>query len=115
MEEPRDPPRRTELANERTQLAWWRTGLTALAVALAVGRILPDLGEPASEWPYTVVGVGFALYALLLIAYGTQRARSVRAALAEGRDIPGQGAVLLALTAIGAALAAATTLLIVVD
>jgi uncharacterized membrane protein YidH (DUF202 family) len=26
-----DASRRTRLANERTELAWWRTGLTALA------------------------------------------------------------------------------------
>jgi putative membrane protein len=38
-----DASRRTRLANERTQLAWWRTGLTALAVGLAIGRVLPEL------------------------------------------------------------------------
>ena len=30
-----DATRRTRLANERTYLAWWRTGLTSLAVSLA--------------------------------------------------------------------------------
>jgi putative membrane protein len=34
-----DATRRTHLANERTRLALWRTGLTAIAVALAVGRV----------------------------------------------------------------------------
>ena len=62
-----DAIERTDLANERTQLAWWRTGLTALAVALAVGRVVPDLGDTVHAWPYTVVGVGFAVYSLLLI------------------------------------------------
>ena len=28
---------------ERTLLAWWRSGLAALAVALGVGRLLPAL------------------------------------------------------------------------
>ena len=28
---------RTRLANERTYLAWWRTGIAALAVPLALG------------------------------------------------------------------------------
>lgn len=32
--------RRTLLANERTYLAWWRTGLTTLTVALAVARVV---------------------------------------------------------------------------
>lgn len=33
-----DALRRTRLANERTHLAWWRTGLAALAVSLGAGR-----------------------------------------------------------------------------
>src|SRR4051812_39879041 len=32
QEAPEGAPRRTHLAAERTQLAWWRTGLTAIAV-----------------------------------------------------------------------------------
>ena len=42
-----DATRRTYLASERTELAWWRTGLTALAVALGVGRVVPGLDENA--------------------------------------------------------------------
>jgi len=113
--EGRDAVGRTDLANERTQLAWWRTGLTSLAVALAIGRVLPDLGSTAHEWPYTVVGIGFALYALLLIGYGTARARAVRAALARGRGVPSQDHVLIALTATGLVLTAATMILILID
>ena len=77
MPEPPRPNRQTILANERTQLAWWRTGLTAIAVALAVGRVLPDLSGTGSRWAYTVVGIGFALYGIAMIAYGTRRARTV--------------------------------------
>jgi putative membrane protein len=72
------PNRQTILANERTQLAWWRTGLTAIAVALGVGRVLPDLANSGSRWSYTLVGVGFAL-GIAMIAYGTRRARTVAA------------------------------------
>lgn len=114
-DETQDARQRTDLANERTQLAWWRTGLTALAVALAVGRLLPDLGNTPHAWPYTVVGVGFAVYSLLLIGYGTARARSITASLERGGELPGQDRVLLGLTAVGIVLAAATTLLILVD
>jgi putative membrane protein len=46
-----DASRRTYLAGERTQLAWWRTGLTALAVALGVGRVVPELSKSAARWP----------------------------------------------------------------
>ena len=36
-------PRRTSLAAERTYLAWLRTGLGAIGVALTVGRLIPAL------------------------------------------------------------------------
>ncbi len=65
--------RRTSLAGERTLLAWWRTGFTAIAVALAVGRVLPELAPHSTRWPYVVIGVGFGLYGIALIAYGTRR------------------------------------------
>ena len=65
MQQPTGDARRTSLANERTQLAWWRTGLTALAVAIAVGRVLPDLNTDAEQWPYTAVGAAFAIYGVL--------------------------------------------------
>ena len=38
-----DASRRTRLAGERTMLAWLRTALTALAVGLAAGKIVPEL------------------------------------------------------------------------
>jgi putative membrane protein len=34
-----DAVRRTRLAAERTELAWWRTALTSIAVAVGVGRV----------------------------------------------------------------------------
>jgi uncharacterized membrane protein YidH (DUF202 family) len=46
-----DATRRTRLADERTELAWWRTGLTALAVALAVGRVIPGLDDEPRDVP----------------------------------------------------------------
>ena len=72
MDETQDAIQRTDLANERTQLAWWRTGLTA-------------------------------------------HARSVTASLKRGGSVPSQDRVLIGLTAIGIVLAAATTVLILLD
>src|SRR4051812_466811 len=80
-----DATRRTRLANERTQLAWWRTGLTALAVAVAIGRVIPDLNAESEQWPYTAVGAAFAIYGVALIAYGSSRARQVMDALSRGQ------------------------------
>lgn len=65
--------RRTSLAGERTLLAWWRTGFTAIAVALAVGRVLPELAPHSTRWPYVLIGVGFGLYGIALITFGTRR------------------------------------------
>jgi putative membrane protein len=48
FDEARDATRRTRLASERTYLAWWRTGLTTLAVSVGTGKIVPELsGETA--------------------------------------------------------------------
>ena len=45
-----DATRRTRLANERTYLAWWRTGLAALGLSVAIGALLPAL-TPLSLGP----------------------------------------------------------------
>jgi uncharacterized membrane protein YidH (DUF202 family) len=111
-EEGRLAGERTRLASERTQLAWWRTGLAALGVALAVGSIVPELAQNSTRWPYTAVGVGFALYAIALVVYGTARARQVDAALSRGIRMQGHDRFLRALAAAGVALAAATAALI---
>ena len=110
-----DATRRTHLANERTQLAWWRTGLTALAVALAIGRVVPELGGSPTRWPYTVVGAGFALYGVALIIYGNARSREVMRALRTGRYTEASETAIGGLTAAGIALGVATLVLILID
>ena len=65
--------RRTSLAGERTLLAWWRTALTAIAVSLGVGRLLPELAPDNSSWPFALLGVGFALYGIAMFVYGSRR------------------------------------------
>ena len=60
------------MAGERTELAWWRTGLAALAVAVGIGRLAPELQRSGSTWPYVVVGVGFALYGIALFTQGNE-------------------------------------------
>ena len=83
FDEAGDATRRTRLANERTYLAWWRTGLTAFAVSLASGKLVPALTEE-SRWPYVAVGIGFALLGLAFVGYGFRRMREVDAAIARG-------------------------------
>jgi putative membrane protein len=96
---------RTDLAAERTQLAWWRTGLTALAVGIAVGRIVPEVGHSGTRWPYAVLGVAFSGYGLCLIAYGHLRGRRAGAASEQRWSF--------ALTSVGVLLAVATMVLII--
>jgi putative membrane protein len=110
-----DATRRTHLANERTQLAWWRTGLTALAVALGVGRVVPELSDTATHWPYVIAGVGFAIWGIVAIAYGTAHTTAIEEALARGRFEPSRPWLLAALTVSGIALGLLTALLILLD
>jgi putative membrane protein len=78
-----DASRRTHLANERTYLAWWRCGLTCLAVGLGAGRLLPSLNH---HWrvPYTLLGAGFALLGIAFIWFGFVRQRRVSEAVLRG-------------------------------
>jgi|SRR5450755_3300498 uncharacterized membrane protein YidH (DUF202 family) len=73
-------PRRTWLAAERTWLAWWRTGLGAAALSIAVGRLVPGLSRGA-RWPFRVLGIGYGLLALAVLLVGAMRQRSIADAL----------------------------------
>jgi len=107
--------RRTRLASERTQLAWWRTGLAALAVALGVGRVVPDLSTTSSKLPYTVAGVGFALWGIAALAYGSLQRAQVERAIDEDQLREPSQLPLVALTLAGAALGLLTAVLILID
>jgi inner membrane protein YidH len=86
-----DATRRTHLANERTYLAWLRSGLTSLAVGLGVAKFIPDFA-PGTAWPYVVLGIGFCLLGLGMIVHGVMRLRDVTRALERGEFGPlGQG------------------------
>ena len=118
-EEPVHPPsegwdaiRRTRLAAERTELAWWRTALTSIAVAVGVGRVVPELSGTATEWPYVVVGVGFAIYSVALFSYGSARSRQVERAVDEGKMITSSRDQARWLTWFGVVLCVATVALI---
>ena len=110
-----EAPRRTHLAAERTQLAWWRTGLTAIAVGVGVGRIVPDLAGTVDTWPYVVTGIAFALYGVALIAYGTIRARELERRLGGRNQVDASDRALVGLTVVGALLGLACVALIVIQ
>jgi putative membrane protein len=114
FDETRDATRRTRLANERTYLAWWRTGLTSIAVCLGLGRIVPGVSN-VTKRPYELVGAGYGLLGLAFIAVGHFRLRNVEVALRRGEFHHLQDQLLGVLIAAGAVLGAATVALVVFD
>ena len=109
-----DATRRTRLANERTYLAWWRTGLTALAVSVGIGKLVPTLAD-VERWPYAVAGVGFALVGIAFVAYGSRRREAVDQALDRGEFVAPDRRLLAAFTASGVALGLLTLALVIVS
>lgn len=85
MTEPRQRARvRTQLANERTFLAWLRSGLTAIALGVAAGQLLGDdlfLGMQVKD----VLAVLLTVLGGLLILIGRWRYRETARDIAAGR------------------------------
>jgi putative membrane protein len=112
FDEARDATRRTRLAGERTYLAWWRTGLTTLAVSVGAGQIVPHLAG-ATSWPYEVIGVAFAAVGLAFIVYAFIRQKRVDEALDRGEYAPFGARPALAFAVCGVLLGIATIVLVV--
>lgn len=110
----RDATRRTHLANERTYLAWWRTGLTCLAVSLAAGKLVPSISHQ-TRWPYEVLGAGFALLGLAFIGYAGRRQRQVREAVSRAEFEHPSDRFLVVLGAAGVILGALLFVLVVIQ
>ena len=83
-----DAPRRTHLANERTFLAWWRSGLAAITVGFGVGKFGPAVGSKTETWAYVAIGAAFIVLGGAFVAYGLSRRRAIDQALARGHKIP---------------------------
>ena len=113
MSEPgvEDATRRTRLANERTYLAWWRTGLTALAVSVGVGRLVPEHTD-ASRWPFEAVGAAFGFLGIAFVWAGFVRGRAVERALDEGTFAPFGAGLAAVFLAVGILLGAAVVALV---
>ncbi|MBD0672068.1 YidH family protein [Streptomyces sp. CBMA156] len=98
-EEGEEPDYRFSLANERTFLAWFRTGLALIAAALAVAQFVPPHARGAAG---TVLGAGLAVVGSLLCTMAYFRWRSVQRAMRHKRPLPPSR--LLPVLATGAAL-----------
>lgn len=106
--------RDTQLAGERTFLAWWRTGVAAIIAAIAVGMLLPvltDRGETLS----VILGVGFAVVGAAAIGYGWHRHAAIEEALARGEFSASDRRVTLAFSVAGIVLALMAIVIVVVS
>ena len=78
-----DPTRRTYLAQERTLLSWWRTAFAAIGVALAVGRLVPEIAH-LPKVPFLILGAGWGALAVALVSFGLVRQRAGDRAIRAG-------------------------------
>ena len=109
-----DALRRTRLANERTYLAWWRTGLTTFAVSLGAGKLVPELSGGVA-WPFETIGTAFAVVGIALIAYAYVRQKQVEEAVARGGYAPFDPRASLIFATAGVVLGLGTILVVLVE
>jgi putative membrane protein len=79
------PDYRFTLANERTLLAYLRTGLALAAGGVAVATYAPDLGV---RWGSAAVALALVLAGLGTALAGHRRWRANEAAIAAGAPLP---------------------------
>jgi putative membrane protein len=85
VSEERRPDAQAELANERTYLAWLRTGLALVAVGVAAEQVLPAEGI---IWARQLIGVSLILAGVLTAGLARWRWQAVDRAMRAGRPIP---------------------------
>jgi putative membrane protein len=81
----RHPDYRFTLANERTLLAWLRTGLALVAGGVAVATYAPDLG---ARWGSAIAAIVLVLLGLGTGVAGYERWRANDAAIRADRPLP---------------------------
>jgi putative membrane protein len=92
------PDYRFTLANERTLLAWLRTGLALVAGGVAVATYTPDLG---ARWASALVALSLVGVGLGAAVGGYVRWRRYEAAIAADEALPGSRLAPAVLAAFG--------------
>jgi putative membrane protein len=92
-------PRVTDhLANERTFLAWFRTGLTLIALGIAAGQLLTF--DPAPGIPIVrLLSTAIITTGAFLVSVGTYRYRTNRSRIDAAQFRPAGSSVVIATTA----------------
>ncbi|RBY75251.1 hypothetical protein DQ238_20175 [Geodermatophilus sp. TF02-6] len=98
---PPHPDYRFTLANERTLLAWLRTGLALVAGGVAVAQFAPDLGV---RWGSSAVAVALVLAGLGTALGGYRRWRVNEQAIVADRPLPPSRVLPAVVTAVAAVL-----------
>jgi putative membrane protein len=83
--DPDHPDYRFTLANERTLLAWLRTGLALVAGGVAISTYAPDLGV---RWGSAAVALALVLIGLVTAVGGYGRWRANEDAIRADRPLP---------------------------
>ena len=86
-----------------------------MAVAIAIGRVLPEVLTTGTTWPYVVVGAGWGVLAVAIAAYAPIRQRTLRRAIDEGGYAHPHTAMLSALSSGGVVLIIASVVLIIIS
>jgi putative membrane protein len=76
---------RFTLANERTFLAWNRTGLALIAGGLGVAELLRSLGDDDTR---RLIGVPMIILGGVLSVCAEERQRRVQRSMEEGKGVP---------------------------
>jgi putative membrane protein len=107
-----DPDYRFTLANERTFLAWLRTGLALLAGAVALASLVHDFGPRAFRIAITVLLLALAL-AVTIGAY--VRWDRTERALREKRPLPNDPLPRIVVSGVGIVVVAAAVLVFLAE
>ncbi|MGD9696109.1 MAG: YidH family protein [Thermoleophilia bacterium] len=101
---------RDHMANERTYLAWVRTGLTVMVVGLAIAKFVDDGAAHALAAGLVLIGAG-----ALSVVEGSRRYRRINREIEGGRYVTGTlwAAPVIATAGLMVAVAVALVLLLV--
>ncbi|CRK55980.1 hypothetical protein [Alloactinosynnema sp. L-07] len=102
-----DPDARFSLANERTMLAWVRTGLALVAAGVVVDAVTLPMPDTARRW----LAAGLVLLGAVAVAGGWFRWARTERAMRTDRPLP---APTLAAVLVSGLLGAALVVLIVI-
>lgn len=88
--------------------------MTAFAVSLGVGKLIPELST-GPAWPFELVGAAFGVVGIALMAYAYVRQKEVEEAIARGAYARFDPRASLVFALVGVVLGIGTLLIILVE